>query len=87
MLEISDDALQLLKIFAQNADGNSRWADADFAKIYGQPSPDIEAAIEELLRAKYIELSEQPMGRRKTDLYAVTNEGIRFLGKAINKAS
>ena len=78
-LAISSDGLQLLKIFAENANGNSRWADGDFAQIYGQDKPDIEQTIEELFSAKLIKSASQPIGRRKTDQYEITQEGRQVL--------
>ena len=78
-LEISDDGLQLLKIFAGNADGNSRWAEGDFAQIYGQDKPDIDQTIEELLSAELIQSAGQPIGRRKTDQYEITQQGLQLL--------
>ena len=81
-LELSGDGLQLLKIFAENADGNSRWTEGDFAQIYGQAQPSFEQTIEELLKAKLIKTVAQPIGRRKTDLYEITEEGVRALGSS-----
>ena len=79
-IEISGDGLQLLKIFAENADGNSRWTEGDFAQIYGQAQPSVEQTIEELLSANLIRTISQPIGRRKTDLYEITEAGARVLG-------
>lgn len=79
MLEISSDGLKLLRIFAQNTDGNSRWAEADFAQIYGQSSPNIETTIDELLAAELIQTAADPVGRRKTDLYEITEAGSAFI--------
>ena len=79
MLEISKNALQLLKVLAQNIDGNSRWVEGDFASIYEHPDPDIDVTIEELAKIEFIKPAEKPLGRRKTDSYEVTENGLEFL--------
>ena len=79
MLEISTDGRQLLTILAKNLDGNSRWTEADFAQIYGQDTPNIDESINELLDANLIKVTENPLGRRKTDQYEITEAGIALI--------
>ena len=79
MSEISKNAVQLLKVLAENMDGNSRWAAGDFASIYDQTEPNIDVTLEELSKIDLIKTAEKPLGRRKTDSYEITENGIEFL--------
>ncbi|MGR8949023.1 MAG: hypothetical protein ACU84Q_13330 [Gammaproteobacteria bacterium] len=81
MPEISENAVQLLKVLAQNENGNSRWVAGDFASIYDHSDPDIEATIEELSGQALIKPADLPLGRRRTDSYEITSGGLEFLNQ------